>query len=151
MRHITVAALLLLGLAPACSADKTPTAPGAGSLNLTAKWSGPLVVSGTEARMSWDLTQVNDAVTGPVTILLSNGIVLMNGFLSGTLSGTALPYTISVGDGGVPSRPTCTGQLSGTMTVAIAGNTSTLSGPMGVSSSNCTPPFDASTITMTRQ
>jgi hypothetical protein len=37
------------------------------------------------------------------------------------------------------------------MTVAITGNTSTLTGPMGVSASNCTPPFDASTITLTRQ
>ena len=151
MRHISIAAMILLGLAPACSADKTPSGPGASGLNLTAKWSGPLVVSDTEARMSWDLTQVSDVVTGPVTILLSNGIVLLNGFLTGTVSGMALPYTISVGNGGVPSRPTCAGQLSGTMTVAIAGNTSTLSGPMGVSSSNCTPPFDASTITLTRQ
>jgi hypothetical protein len=36
------------------------------------------------------------------------------------------------------------------MTITV-GPTSTLSGPMGVSSSNCTPPFDTSTITLTRQ
>ena len=79
-----------------------------------------------------------------------NGIVLLNGFLTGTLSGTTLAYSISVGNGGVPTRPTCAGQLTGTMSVN-AGVTSTLSGPMGVSSSNCTPPFDTSTITLTRQ
>jgi hypothetical protein len=100
--------------------------------------------------MSWALTQVNDVVSGPATVLLSNGTVLLNGFLTGTLSGMTLSYTISVGNGGVPSRPTCAGQLTGTMTVTV-GATSTLSGPMGVSSSNCTPPFDASTIILTRQ
>ena len=36
------------------------------------------------------------------------------------------------------------------MTVTVASPAS-LSGPMGVSSSNCTPPFDTSTITLTRQ
>ena len=100
--------------------------------------------------MSWNLTQLNDVVTGPVTVLLSNGIVLLNGFLNGTLSGMTLTYTISVGNGGVPSRPTCAGQLAGTMTVTVASPLS-LRGPMGVSSSNCTPPFDMSTITLTRQ
>ena len=151
MRKVTLAALILLGSVVACSSDKTPNGPGAGGLNLTAMWAGPIVVAGAEARMSWNLTQVNDLVTGPVTVLLSNGVVLLNGFLTGTLSGMTLPYTISVGNGGVPARPGCAGQLAGTMTVALAGATSTLSGPMGVSSSNCTPPFDASTVTLTRQ
>ena len=146
----TLAALVLSATATACSADKTPNAPEASGLNLTATWAGPLVVGGTEARMTWNLTQVDTAVSGPATVLLSNGIVLLNGFLTGTLSGTTLAYTISVGNGGVPTRPTCAGQLTGTMTVT-PGVTSTLAGPMGVSSSNCTPPFDASTITLTRQ
>ena len=150
MRKGTLAALVLLAMVPACSADKTANAPEANGLNLTATWAGPLVVADTEARMTWNLTQVNNAVAGPATVLLSNGIVLLNGFLTGTLSGTTLAYTISVGNGGVPTRPTCAGQLTGTMTVA-AGVTSTLAGPMGVSSSNCTPPFDTSTITLTRQ
>ena len=149
MRGSTLA-LVLLASAIACSADKTPNAPEAGGLNLTATWAGPIVVGDTEARMSWNLTQVNSVVTGPATVLLSNGIVLLNGFLTGTLTGQTLSYTIAVGNGGVPSRPTCAGQLTGNMTVT-AGTTSTLIGPMGVSSSNCTPPFDTSTITLTRQ
>ena len=150
MRKGTLAALALLAMVTACSADKTPNAPEASGLNLTATWAGPLMVGDTEARMSWNLTQVNSVVSGPATVLLSNGIVLLNGFLTGTLSSTTLAYTISVGNGGVPSRPTCAGQLTGTMTVT-PGITSTLTGPMGVSSSNCTPPFDTSTITLTRQ
>jgi len=145
----SIIAPVLLGLTVGCSADKTPTSPDAGGLNLTGTWNGPIVVDSGEARMSWNLTQLNAVVSGPVTVLLPNGVVLMNGFLSGTLSGVTLPYTISVGMGGVPSRPTCAGQLAGTMTVTVA-PTSSLRGPMGVSSSNCTPPFDASTITLTR-
>ena len=150
MRKTARLALVLLGLTVACSADKTPTAPEAGGLNLTGIWNGPIAVDTTEARMSWNLTQLNAVVSGPVTVLLPNGIVLMNGFLNGTLSGMTLSYTISVGNGGVPTRPTCAGQLMGTMTVSVA-LPSSLSGPMGVSSSNCTPPFDTSTITLTRQ
>jgi len=149
MRKATPIALILLGFAGACASNKIPGAPEAG-LNLTATWAGPITIDGTDARMTWTLTQVNQAVTGPVTVLLPTGTVLMNGFLAGTLSGMTLPYTISVGNGGVPTRPTCAGQLTGTMTVTV-GTTSTLSGPMGVSSSNCTPPFAASTIVLTRQ
>jgi hypothetical protein len=150
MRSATLIAVMLLGFTSACTSDKTPAAPLPSGLNLTATWTGPLVVQKTDARMSWALTQVNDVVSGPATILLSNGTVLLNGFLTGTLSGVTLSYTISVGAGGVPARPACAGQLTGTMMVTV-GATSTLSGPMGVSSSNCTPPFDASVITLTRQ
>ena len=150
MRKTANLALVLLGLTIGCSADKTPTAPDAGGLNLTGTWNGPIVVDTTEARMSWNLTQLNGVVSGPVTVLLPNGIVLMNGFLNGTISGMTLTYTISVGNGGVPSRPTCAGQLTGTMIVTVA-SPSSLNGPMGVSSSNCTPPFGTSTITLTRQ
>ena len=150
MRKTSIIVLVLLGLTIGCSAEKTPNAPDAGGLNLTGTWTGPIVVDTAEARMSWNLTHLSQVVTGPVTVLLSNGIVLMNGFLNGTLSGMTVTYTISVGNGGVPTRPACAGQLAGTMTVTV-GSTSSLSGPMGVSSSNCTPPFDASTITLTRQ
>jgi len=150
MRTAPLITWFLLGFAVACGSEKTPNAPEAGGLNLTGTWNGPIVVENAEARMSWNLTQLNNVVSGPVTVLRPNGIVLMNAFLNGTLSGMTLPYTISVGNGGVPSRPNCAGQLTGTMTVTV-GSPSSLSGPMGVSSSNCTPPFDASTITLTRQ
>src|SRR6202011_4317050 len=118
-------AVIPLGVPRACPAENTPAAPQAGGLNLTATWTGPIIVEKNEARMSWALTQVNDVVSGPATILLSNGTVLLNGFLTGTLSGMTLSYTISVGDGGVPSRPACAGQLTGTMAVTV-GATSTL-------------------------
>lgn len=100
--------------------------------------------------MTWTLTQADSAVTGPVLIRLSSGTVLLNGFLTGTLTGSALAYTISVGAGGIPAQPSCAGQMTGIMAVTLAA-TSTLVGPMAVSSSNCAPPFAGSTVTLTKQ
>ena len=94
-----------------------------------------------DAELIWQLTQAQDAVSGPVTLTVASGTVLLNGFLTGTLSGSSLAYTISVGAGGVPSRPTCAGQLTGTMQVTIS-TVSTLVGPMALASSNCTPAFN---------
>src|SRR5262249_29081670 len=105
MRKSATVAVVLLGLAMGCSADKSPTAPQAGGLNLTGTWNGPIVVDTNEARMSWNLTQVNAVVSGPVLVLLPNGIVLLNGFLNGTLAGMSLTYTISVGNGGGAAPP----------------------------------------------
>src|SRR5262245_823254 len=78
MRNTATVAVVLLGLVMGCSADKSPTAPQAGGLNLTGTWNGPIVVDTNEARMSWNLTQVNDVVSGPVLVVLPNGIVLLN-------------------------------------------------------------------------
>jgi hypothetical protein len=100
--------------------------------------------------MSWSLTQTNSAVMGPVLVSLPDGTVLLNGVLTGTVSGATLTYSISVGPDAIPSAPSCTGQMTGTAAITIAA-TSTLIGPMTVSSNNCPPPFSSSTITLTRQ
>lgn len=92
--------------------------------------------------MTWTLTQTGAAVNGPVLVTQPNGIVLLNGFLVGTLTGSTLDYTISVGQGGIPLQPACAGQLKGTMTVSF-GPPSTMAGNYGVASSTCTPPFSA--------
>ena len=103
------------------------------------------------AQMTWTLTQTGAAVTGPVLVKLPNGIVLLNGFLTGTLTGPMLTYTISVGPGGIPTQPACVGQLGGTMTATAAGTTSMLTGNYAVSSATCTPPFGSSgNISLTR-
>jgi hypothetical protein len=150
MRRALIVAALLGLVATACSDKSTPSTPSP-SVNLTGTWAGDLTVLQTPARMTWTLTQ-SDAttVTGPVAFGLSSGTVLLNGFLTGALSGTTLTYTISVGPGGIPTQPTCAGQIGGTMTAAI-GTTSTLTGTSAVTGSNCTPPFPGGTITLTRQ
>jgi hypothetical protein len=143
--------ILLMGSAmlSACS-EKSPSAPEPAAATVSGTWVGAIDVQGVAGRMTWTLTQTNSSVTGPVLVGLSNGTVLLNGFLTGTLSGSALAYTISVGAGGIPTQPSCAGQMTGTMTVSIAA-TSTLAGPMTVASSNCAPPFASGTVTLTKQ
>jgi hypothetical protein len=150
MRGVVIVAALLAGAVAACSEKSTPTTP-APTINLTGTWSGNLTVLNNPVQMTWTLTQ-NDAtnVTGPVTLGLSSGTVLLNGFLTGTLSGSSFNYTITVGPGGVPAQPNCAGQVGGTMAVTI-GAVSTMTGSSAVTGSNCTPPFPGGTITLTKR
>jgi hypothetical protein len=131
--------------------DNTPSTPAAVSqATVTGRWTGDLTVQGVSGRMTWTLTQSGTSVTGPVTIALPTGTVLLNGTLSGTLTGTSLEYTIAVNANGLPNQPTCTGQLGGTMTVS-SGTVSTMTGPIAVKSTNCSIQFSTSTFTLTKQ
>jgi hypothetical protein len=131
--------------------DSTPGNPGpVTQATLTGRWTGDLSVQGVTGRMTWTLTQSGTSVTGPITIGLPNGVVLLNGTLSGTLTGTSLDYTIAVAANGVPEQPTCTGQLGGTMTVTT-GTVSTMTGPIAVRSTNCSIQFPTSNFTLTKQ
>lgn len=141
--------LLAAVMTAACSDKSTPAAPSP-AIDLTGTWAGDLTVLGTTARMTWTLTQRDMNVTGPVLIGLPTGTVLLNGTLTGTLTGSSLAYTIAVGPGGVPTQPTCTGQIAGTMTASI-GAVSTLMGTSAVTGSNCAPPFPGGTITLTKR
>jgi hypothetical protein len=145
-------ALVLLGLllTSACSSSTSPSAPPP-PIDVTGTWLGNLNVQSNQAQMTWTLKQESDnSVAGPVLVLLPNGIVLMNGFLTGKLSGSSLPYTISVGPGGIPALPACVGQLGGTMTATMA-TTSTLSGNFAVTSSTCASPFSNGSLTLTKR
>jgi hypothetical protein len=150
MRRPLLALVLILALAPACT-DRTPATPTAPQpLNLSGVWRGNIAVAGAAAIMTWTLTQSSTAVAGPVLVALPSGTVLVNGALTGTLSGSTLTYTIAVSPGGIPAQPACGGQLAGTMTAAIAA-TSTLSGTLTVSSSTCPTPFVDGNLTLTKQ
>jgi hypothetical protein len=129
--------------------EKSPGAPSSPP-TVNGTWAGDLTIDGVTARMTWTLTQSGSAVSGPALVLLPSGTVLLNGSLTGTLTGTSLPYTINIAAGGVPTRPTCTGQLTGTMTLTVAA-TSTLQGPMAITSNTCTPPLTGATLTLTKQ
>ena len=143
---------VLLAAAMGCNdnspANPTPN-PTPTVTNVAGTWTGSIAVAGQTARMTWTLSQSNAAVTGPALITLATGIVLLNGSLNGTVTGNTLAFTISVGPGGIPTQPTCVGQMTGTMTAAI-GATSTLTGPMTVSSSTCVVPITNATMTLTR-
>src|SRR5207244_318477 len=79
----------------ACGHNQSPSAPSPPPIDVTGTWSGDFDVQTVTARMIWTLTQSNNLVVGPAIVTLPNGIVLMNGFLTGTLTGSALAYTIS--------------------------------------------------------
>lgn len=143
-RWFLAAALLLVA---GCSNDSTtmPTTPA--PLNLTGTWNGTVTFENVASRMTWVLTQSGAAVTGPVTVALPSGTVLLNGTLTGTLTGTSLDYAIAVNTGGIPQQPSCVGQLKGTMTATPT----TLVGPLGVTSTNCTVQITTETVTLSKQ
>ena len=132
-----------------CDDKTTPTAPT--PLDVTGRWATDITIQTVPTRMTWTLTQsATGSVTGPALVGLGNGIVLLNGFLTGTLTGSSLAYTITVASGGIPTQPTCTGQLGGTMTVT-SGAVSTMVGPMTLISSNCTLQLPSTSVTLTKQ
>ena len=140
---------VLLALAAACSdSSSTPTTPTTpATLNLSGTWVGPVSFEDISGRMTWQLTQSGANVTGPVLLAMTTGTVLLNGSLAGTLNGSSLDYTITVASGGIPSQPSCAGQLKGTMTATAT----TLTGPVGLTSSNCTVRITSSSVTLTKQ
>jgi hypothetical protein len=143
--------LLIGGTAAACSVTTTttPTTPTIPT-TLTGTWAGDLVLQGVATRMTWTLTQNGAAVTGPVLVLLPTGTVLLNGQLTGTVSGSTLSYAINIGNGAIPAQPTCAGQLGGSTAISF-GTTSTLAGNYVINSSTCTTPFSSGTFTLTKQ
>ncbi len=125
-----------------------PTDPTDQPTNLTGTWRGNITVSNITAIMTWTLTQTGSAVTGPVVIGLPSGTVLMNGNVAGTLSGSTLPFTLTVPPGGIPTQPGCSGQITGANGVT---GSSTMNGTYTVASSTCTTGLTNGTFTLTRQ
>jgi hypothetical protein len=99
--------------------------------------------------MTWTLTQTGSSVSGPVLVGLPNGVVLLNGSLSGTLNGSTLPYSINVAPGGIPTQPACTGRFDGTVN-ATQGAPSTLNGSYTVAASTCSTGLAGGNFTLTR-
>jgi hypothetical protein len=153
MRPFLLSAILIgsaIALSSCSSTDSSPTGPST-TINLTGTWSGDFVVQGSTGRMMWTLTEANgtNTVAGPVLLALPSGTVLLNGTLSGTLSGSALTFAINVAAGGIPSQPSCTGQL-GTSAVAAIAATSTLSGTLTVVTSSCPAPVQNGPFVLTK-
>src|SRR5437868_12515497 len=117
MQSRALAAIAFCLLAAGACSDSTPAAPTpAPTMTVDGTWQTDVTVSGQTARMTWVLTQSGPTASGPVTVTLPSGIVLMNGVLTGTVSNATataatLAYTIAVGAGGIPSQPTCSGQF----------------------------------------
>ena len=143
------AALVFILALGGCVDNTTPSTPTQ-QVTLTGRWTGDLSVQGVTGQTVWTLTQSGTSVTGPVTIGLPNGVIYVNGSLTGTVAGSTLTYTIAVGSNGVPTQPTCTGQFAGTMTASIA-TVSTMTGRIALMSSSCAIQIPATNLTLTRQ
>ena len=152
MQFRSILAVLCLVLLSACNDDKPASPspnPTPSQINLSGRWTGDVTTQGVTGRMTWTLTQSGTAVTGPVTVGLTSGTVLLNGFLQGTVSGSSLSYTITVGPGNVPNQPSCTGQVGGSMSVAAS--VQSMTGNIGVTSSTCVIQFSSNNVTLTKQ
>jgi hypothetical protein len=143
---ITVLGIVLAG----CGDSPMPATPTPTAIDLSGTWSGTVTVLDAPATMTWTLTETGTAVTGPITLGPGNGTIVLNGFLTGAISGSTLTYTIAIVAGNIPSNPACTGQLGGTMTAAI-GVTSTMNGTTAVNASSCSPPYAGGNLTLTRK
>jgi hypothetical protein len=127
----------------------TQTALAPAQIDVTGRWATDLTVQGVTGRMTWTLTQTTGSVTGSALVSQPNGFVLLNGAVSGTLTGSSLAYTITVAPGAVPNQPSCSGRLAGTMTV-VFGVVSTMTGPISLTSSTCSLQMPATPITLTK-
>jgi hypothetical protein len=107
-------------------------------------------VQGTPARMTWTLNQSGNAVNGTVLVGLASGTVLMNGLITGVTSGSAMTYTITVSPGGIPTLPSCAGQLGGNATIATT-SPATLSGSYNLLSSTCASPLTGGSFVLTKR
>jgi hypothetical protein len=119
-------------------------------VSFTGTWSGDLTVLGTPARMTWTLGQSGNTVNGTVLVGQANGTVLMNGNITGMVSGSALAYTITVSPDGIPSLPSCTGQLGGNATISAAAPL-TISGSYNLLTSTCASPFAGGSFVLTKR
>jgi hypothetical protein len=138
---------LLLGLSATLACISNDSSPSPQTLNLVGTWSGDISAQNTTARMTWELTQSGTAVNGPILIRLPNGIVLVNGALTGTVAGNALTYKVIVSPGGIPSAPACTGEITGSVNAV---SNVTLQGSYTVVSSSCATGLPGGSFTLTK-
>ena len=152
MKQVLLLSVLgaIISLSVACGGSTSSSAPSPAPIDVTGSWSGQIAFNGQPTQMVWTLTQgAGGTVTGSMRDALSSGTVLINGAFTGTVAGTTLTYAIAVGPGSIPSLPTCTGQLTGSMQIAI-GVPSTMIGSFNVASSSCASPLTGGALTLTR-
>jgi hypothetical protein len=145
--RLLLGALVVSLLSAACG-DQLPAEPSDPETNFSGTWRGNITVSNVSAVMTWALTQTGSSVTGPVLIALPTGVVLLNGTVSGTVSGNSLPFTLTVPPGGILTQPGCSGRITGTSTLATA---AAMNGSYTVASSTCTTGLTNGTFVLTRQ
>lgn len=98
------------------SASGSPAAPSSPStsVNLTGTWSGTASDSSGPGRMTWQLTQSGSAISGTFTMADDAQSVSGSGTVSGTVSGAAIQFSLSVPAGGFDGKyAACSSTVSG--------------------------------------
>jgi hypothetical protein len=108
-------ALLVIAL-PACSdEDHSSATIGLPGANVSGTWIGSASDSTRQMTMTWQLIQQDRNVTGSFSATTPVGApTYTRGSISGTLSGVALAFRITVPRGGVEDAPDCTFSMIGT-------------------------------------
>ena len=149
---LTCVGCLALTWAACSNAPTSPPSTIVSTIDLTGSWSGDLTVQGSPALMRWTLAEPagGTAVSGSALVSMPDGFVLLNGVLTGSIDGSTLTFSITVGAGGIPSQPACSGRIDGSGAVATATAPPTLTGTLTVAASSCSAPISNGPFTLSR-
>jgi hypothetical protein len=146
-----IASLFLSVAVAACSHDgapstqPTPTPPPT-PVDLGGTWSGPASDSSGPGRLTWELTQNGTVFTGTIAMSDTDTGVSGHGSISGTVSGSASHFSMSVAAGGFEDPfGSCTSSVSGDAELSSAAITGAYSG-----SNSCTGSIASGQIRLTR-
>jgi hypothetical protein len=147
--HVVLAAFassLLIAAGGCHSATQLTSAPGEVNANVSGAWNGTASDSTGPGQLTWRLTQNGTSFTGALTIVDSGTNVSGRGSVSGTVSGTAVHFTMSVPAGSF-DRPydECSADLSGEAQASGSSLTGTYSGV-----NSCSGTVTGGQITMSR-
>lgn len=120
------------------SASASASAPAAPALNLAGTWRGTFRAPGESecCAISWTATQSGASVSGPVSIAVGEGGIVL-ATLTGTVSGAQLTSaTFTVAAGAIGDLPTCSIRGTGT----LAASADSVSGPLAIVISPATAP-----------
>jgi general secretion pathway protein D len=120
--------------------------PSSSSLNLTGIWAGELAAIPGTPRMIWTLTESGSSVTGAVQVVLSSGVVVLNGTVTGTIVNTMFTYAITVPPNGIFLAPACSGQLTG----SAEATPTTLTGTASPGTISCVLPISTIGFVLTK-
>jgi hypothetical protein len=140
---VSVASLACSG-----SSGTAPTPPGSTpSTNVTGTWTGSASDSSGPGQMTWQITQSGSSFSGNVSMIDTSTKVAGRGTVSGTVSGSAIQFSLAVPAGGFDTPyAACTADVSGN---GSASSTSITGGYSG--SSSCGGAVVSGQLTLNKQ
>ena len=115
-------------------------------IDLTGSWSGTATDSSGPGSIAWRVTQSGSAFSGTLTITDDSSGAHGRGSVSGTVSGTAMEFSITIPAGGFDEPwGACTANLTGSATVTTSSFAGTYAG-----SNSCAGSVSAGQLTLNR-